>query len=161
MSKNATNSESKSLKEERYSIVEINGTLFGIEILKSREVFPLPKITPVPNTKSSVVGVFNLRGEIHPLFDISSVLGMAGKALQDTDMIVLLEKDETVMGILADRVYGVRIVGDEMIKPAQGSIPRAMVDYVKGMISDKSTEIFLLNVDRIISAIFESQFGYN
>ncbi len=153
MAKNAANSEKKSLKEDRFSIIELNGYLFGIEILKSREVFPLPKITPLPNTKAFVVGVFNLRGEIYPLFDIAPVLGMSAKPLQDSDMVILLEEGGKVLGILADRVHGVRVIGDSMIKPAKGSLPKSMMEHITGMVSDKSSEIFLVNVEGIISAL--------
>ncbi len=153
MSISASNSEKSTLSEDRVSVIEINGYLFGFDILKSREVFPLPQITPVPNTSIFVIGVFNLRGEIFPLFDISTILGMTAKSIQNTDMVVLMEEGDTIIGILADRVHGVRMLGSNLIKSAQGSIPKAMTEYVTGMIADKSSEVFLLNTERILSAV--------
>ncbi|MEJ2637110.1 MAG: hypothetical protein P8184_17720 [Calditrichia bacterium] len=44
--------------DERISVIEINGTWFGVNILKSREVIPLPSVTPVPNTREFMIGVF-------------------------------------------------------------------------------------------------------
>jgi purine-binding chemotaxis protein CheW len=146
------------LQEDRVSVIEINGYLFGLDILKSREVFPLPQITPVPNTSTFVIGVFNLRGEIYPLFDISTILGMPAHPIQSTDMVVLLEEGENVIGILVDRVHGVRMLRSNLVKPAQGSIPKTMTEYVTGMIADKSSEVFLLNIERILSAMMEAYY---
>jgi chemotaxis signal transduction protein len=155
MSTSVSNDKKSTLREDRVSVIEINGYLFGLDILKSREVFPLPQITPVPNTSTFVIGVFNLRGEIYPLFDISTILGMPGRSVQTTDMVVLLEEGDHVIGILADRVHGVRMLSSNLIKPAQGSIPKTMMEYVTGMIEDKSSEVFLLNIERILSAVTE------
>ena len=126
MEKKPQNDAPETFKEDRISVIEINGYLYGIDLLKSREVFPLPAITPVPNTSSFVLGVFNLRGEIYPLVDISSILGMDPKTLQKSDMVILLDSLKMKTGILADRIHGVRQLTGTGIKSATGAIPKMM-----------------------------------
>lgn len=143
---------------DRYSVVEINSFLFGIEIVKSREVFPLPEITPVPNAAEFVLGVFNLRGDIFPLLDISPILGMDKKNILPSDMVILLEADKRIMGILTDRIHGIKDVSKGSIKSVHGLVPKKMENYLYGVVSDKSSSIFLLDVEHLFAAVTDSRF---
>ncbi len=143
---------------DRYSVIEINSFLFGIEIIKSREVFPLPEITPVPNAAEFILGVFNLRGDIYPLLDISLILGMEKKPILPSDMVILLEAGKRVMGVLTDRIHGIKDVTKGAIKSAHGLVPKRMENYLYGVVSDKSSSIFLLDVDHLFSAVTDSRF---
>lgn len=146
------------IPQDRVSVIEINGYLFGVDILKSKEVFPLPAITPVPNVQEHIAGIFNLRGEIYPLVDISPILGLELKPILSSDMVFLLGEGHAGVGILTDRVHGVQTINSRSIKSPKGSIPPQMQEYVEGMVSDRSTEIYLLNIDRVIAALTSETF---
>lgn len=77
---------------ERLSIFELGGKLFGLDIFKAREVIPVPRFTPLPNSEEIFLGVFNLRGEIYPLVDVSPVLGLARKM---SDQMIWLSSSKT------------------------------------------------------------------
>lgn len=50
---------------------------YGLEMTAVREVVAAPPATALPNAPATVLGVFNLRGEIVPLFDTAMLLGVA------------------------------------------------------------------------------------
>ena len=147
------NPSNQQLKEDRISVVEINSYLFGVDILRSKEVFPLPEITPVPNTWDYMLGVFNHRGEIYPLVDISPILGIELKKILETDMVIVLDGGEGSVGIITDQVHGVQLIPGGSAKSARGSIPKTMMEYVSGMFSDRSADIYMLNVDRLLMTL--------
>ncbi len=66
---------------------------------------------------------------------------METKTVLDTDMVILLENQKVIVGILTDRVHGVRLIDSASVVPARGAIPKVMAEYVSGMISDKSAEV--------------------
>jgi purine-binding chemotaxis protein CheW len=138
--------------EDKISVLEINNVLFGVSILKSIEVIPKPYFTPVPNTEEFVVGVFNLRGEIYSLVDVSAILDMQPKKIMISDMVLILEGNGIILGILADRVHGVRNLNNYQIKPSQGIVAKKLKEFVTGIISEKSSDIFLLDVDRLFAS---------
>lgn len=144
--------EKSSGGEARFSILELNQQLFGVDILKSREVFPLPDITPVPNTAAFVLGVFNLRGDIFPLIDISGMLEMPLKEPTSTDMVILLEGNGAVIGVLADRILGVKTLRNDQIGNPKGVVPKKHLEFIEGVVTDKTAEIFLLNIDRMFAS---------
>ena len=139
-------------RDDRISVVEINSVLFGVNILRSREVIPLPEVTPVPNTEEFMIGVFNLRGDIYPLIDISSVLGMPLKPVSENDMVIILEGKDLTFGVLTDRIHGVRNLNDVKITPAHGIVSKQMEEFVSGVISEKSSDIYILDIDRLFSS---------
>ena len=152
MSKKIDKNSEDTFLQDRVSVIEISGILFGIDILKSKEVFPVGEITPVPNTKEFVKGVFNLRGDIYPLLDISTILGLPSIVIDKDNMIILLEGNGIVMGILTSRVHGVRPVKSSSIKPAKDVAAKNMEEFVSGLVSEKGSEIFLLDIDRLFSS---------
>ncbi|HFE63075.1 hypothetical protein B1H10_00810 [candidate division KSB1 bacterium 4484_188] len=137
---------------DRISVIEINTLWFGIDILKSREVIPLPRITPVPNTPEFVLGVFNLRGDIFTLLDISTILDMKAKQIQNSDMVILLDNNNTSLGILADRILGVRFIDNTRLKPSRGVVSQKMAEFVAGVLTEKNSEIYLLDIDRLFAS---------
>lgn len=69
---------------------------YAVDMAVAREVVALPAITGLPGAPPAVVGVFNLRGEIVPVFDTARLLG-AGAAGDSTHVVVV----DTAAGLAA------------------------------------------------------------
>ncbi|MGH1362890.1 MAG: chemotaxis protein CheW [Calditrichia bacterium] len=139
-------------EEERLSIFELSGKLFGLDITRSREVIPLPRFTALPNSGDIFFGVFNLRGEIFPLIDISPILGLPSKQIQSDDMAILLDgPEELIMAMLADKIYSVLTYTDAEIKPAKGVISPKLESFTKGILEHEESLIHLLDLDSIFN----------
>jgi len=54
---------------------------YAVEVAAVREVVILPDVTAVPTAGSPLIGLFNLRGEILPLFDTAALLGLGATPL--------------------------------------------------------------------------------
>jgi purine-binding chemotaxis protein CheW len=57
-------------------LLPLHADLYALELAAVREVVPDPEVTPVPGAPPAVLGVFNLRGEVVPLFDTAALLGL-------------------------------------------------------------------------------------
>ena len=58
-------------------LIAVHDDWYAIELREVREVVPSPVVTPLPGAPPGLLGVFNLRGEVLPLFDIGVLLGLA------------------------------------------------------------------------------------
>lgn len=135
---------------ERLSIFELSGKLFGINILTSREVIPLPRFTPIPNSGNIYYGVFNLRGDIFPLIDISPILELSPKKIQSDDMVILLDNhDGMVMGVMVDKIYNILSCSPGDLKFAKGLVPRPMEAYLQGVLYDNDNLIHVLDLETL------------
>jgi len=82
------------------AMVEINGSLWAINLLWIKEFIVLDGCQRLSFASLPVIGVYNLRGEIVPLLNL-------GCQFNDKDKIFLvaLEKDGQVLGLSVERIY--------------------------------------------------------
>jgi purine-binding chemotaxis protein CheW len=60
----------------RVLLLRVGEDVFAVPMAVAREVVVAPKIAVLPTATAAVAGVFNLRGEIVPVFDTSALLGL-------------------------------------------------------------------------------------
>ncbi|MCK6620297.1 MAG: purine-binding chemotaxis protein CheW [Calditrichaceae bacterium] len=145
---------SRSTQEvQRLSIFELAGKLFGLDILRSREVIPLPRFTPLPNSGDTFWGVFNLRGEIFPLVDVSSILGLPPKQIQSDDMVILVDSTEGfVIGMLVDKIHSILTYLPAEVKIPRGMVSKTMEFYLSGVLQHKYNLIHILELENLLRA---------
>jgi two-component system chemotaxis response regulator CheV len=61
--------------------VRLGGESYAVAVENVIEVGGLGELSPVPGAHGAVLGVRNLRGEVLPVFDLASVLGITGDSL--------------------------------------------------------------------------------
>ena len=54
-----------------------------------REVLVAPRTTPLPTAAPTVLGLFNLRGSVLPLFDTAGLLGLSGAPAEHAAVLQL------------------------------------------------------------------------
>jgi len=136
----------------RLSTFEISQTIFGIEISQLTEVVHLLPFTPLPNSNEIYQGVFNLRGEIYPLVDISPILNLDLKTISEDDMVVLVNYHDIVMGILADKVHGIVSYDQKKVKNPTGIVSRLLSQFVQGILDDNNNVVHILDLERLFRA---------
>lgn len=74
-----------------------------------REVIPPPKTTRVPNAKSWLTGLANVRGELLTLVDLRQFLGAAQQEeASRTQRVIVFNGERGAAGFLVDEVLGYR-----------------------------------------------------
>jgi chemotaxis signal transduction protein len=74
-------------------------------------------------------------------------------------MVILVEEDNVNRGIICDRIHGVHVITNSSVKPAKGTVSKLMVEFISGIITDKASEIFLLNTARLFSSFELSSYA--
>lgn len=124
-----------------------------MDILRSREVIPLPRFTPLPNSGDTFWGVFNLRGEIFPLVDVSTILGLPPKQIQSDDMVILVDSTEGfVIGMLVDKIHSILIYLPAEVKIPRGMVSKTMEFYLSGVLQHKYNLIHILELESLLRA---------
>ena len=81
-----------------------------LDMLCVREVVTEPLVTELPTAPNVVLGVFNLRGEIVPMFDTAVLLGLG--ALRSSVFAVVVESAFGLAGLAASGVPEAVELGD-------------------------------------------------
>src|SRR5947208_16471102 len=88
----------------QYLTFRLGAEEYGVEILKVQEIKSYSPITPVPNTPRAVKGVMNLRGQIIPVVDLRTKLGLPETAYSRFAVVIVAVISGKVVGLLADGV---------------------------------------------------------
>lgn len=134
---------------KRMSTFELSGKLFGLDLSYMSEVIKLPQFTPLPNSNSIYHGVFNLRGEIYPLIDISPILELAPKKMQDEDMVLIINYEDVLIGMLVDKIQSILSYHTKNVKNAQGLVSRSLGKSVQGILDYSGEMIHILDLDSL------------
>ena len=85
--------------------VRLGGESYAVAVENVIEVGGLGELSPVPGAHGAVLGVRNLRGEVLPVFDLASVLGITGDSLPQR--LLVAEHGSLRAGFAVDEVTDV------------------------------------------------------
>jgi purine-binding chemotaxis protein CheW len=139
----------------QYLTFTLQGEVYGLDILRVREILEYTRPTTVPMMPAFVNGVINLRGNVVPVIDLAQRFGRAPTALQTRTCIVIIEIDgedgPLAIGILVDAVNAVLDMESAQIEPAPSFGTGLRQDFIRGMARTEAGFIILLDVGRVLS----------
>lgn len=136
-------------KVTRYIEFSLAGELYGFELLKVREVIPLPPTTRLPNAPAYYRGIMNLRGQIVSIIELSDKLGFPKtpkKSGERVDVIILEFKGLQV-GIVVDSVNRILSVNRESVSEIPEMSSRSNAKYIEGVYRGKERLTMLLDIE--------------
>jgi purine-binding chemotaxis protein CheW len=86
----------------RALLVCVGDELFAVPIAVAREVVVAPTIAALPTVSATVAGVFNLRGEVVPLFDTAMLLGLG--TIPSVEYVAVVETELGPAGLAMTKV---------------------------------------------------------
>ncbi len=137
---------------QQYVIFSLNEQIYGIEILKIKQVVSYRKITPLPNMAGFIKGIINLRGIVLPVFDLKEKFSLSETTYTPFHIIIVMEISGRVMGVVVDEISDVVELVSGEVQATSNLPPDVQAEYIKGIGGKKEHElIILLDVDRLLS----------
>jgi len=138
-------------KTQQYVIFSINDQMYGIEILRVKEVLSYRKITPLPNMIGFIKGIINLRGVVLPVFDLRKKFNLVDTKYTPFHAIIVMEISGRVMGVVVDEISDVVELQPEEIQATSNLPPGVQTEYMKGIGKKEYELMVLLDIDRLLS----------
>jgi purine-binding chemotaxis protein CheW len=138
----------------KYLTAAVGSEVYGIDVLKVREIIRMQKITPVPQVPNFVKGVINLRGRVIPVIDLRVRFGMKAEFTERTCIIVVQVTSEgrpVQLGAIVDSVDEVASLGKDVIEPTPDFGTAADTAYLLGMAKIGGRVLMLLDIERVAS----------
>ena len=117
---------------------------FALDIMQVREIRGWVASTPLPHAPAHIRGMINLRGVVMPIVDLAERLGLPTKAPDGASVVVVVELDNWVVGLLVEAVNDIVTVTDAM----RQATPRTRNADSAGVIAS----VVMLD-DRIVSIL--------
>ena len=139
----------------KYMTFQLSNEVYGVEILKVREIIGLMDITRVPRSAAFVRGVINLRGKVIPVADLRLKFGMEACRPTDQTVIIVVQCGiagrNLTMGILVDQVLEVLSIEGAQIEPPPALAESATESqFVLGVGKAGDRVIFLLDIGKVL-----------
>ena len=129
----------------------LGGEWFALQTRRTLEVLRMQRLARVPRVESSIVGVFNLRGEITCATDIRPILGLPTPPLSASGRLLVLRGDSFRPAILVEAVQGVENFDQSQFIGGTWS-GRAGSGFVSGSFRKADREIYLLDSEQLLNS---------
>ncbi len=148
-----------SAADQQILTFQLKGSLFGVEILKVKELLEFSGLTKVPMVPDYIRGVINLRGSVVQVVDLSELFNRKPTEISRRTCIIIVEHTNTekeeqnteYTGILVDSVNEVVDLKSGDIEPPPSFGTGLSTDFILGMAKIDGKIVILLNIDHLLS----------
>lgn len=140
--------EAGSSNSRKYLIFLIDDLKIGVDAEYVVEILNTHVATYLPMVPSYIKGVFNMRGQIIPVMDLRLRLGKP--SLEADNLLVVLNYENTQLGIFVDAVDQMIEIAQETIRPVPAQSSQILVSDMC-TIPDGSGTMLVLDCDQLFS----------
>ena len=125
--------------------------LFGVDVLRVQEIIGEQRITAVPLSADTVVGLLNLRGEIVPAVSLRAALGLPAPTAGADHMHVVLRTSHGLASLVVDAIGDVVEVDDSAFEAPPDTLSGLARELVNGVYKLERSLLLQLDVDRALA----------
>lgn len=126
---------------------------YSLDIMSVREIRGWTRTTPLPHAPSYMKGVINLRGTVLPVMDLAQRLGLAPREHTDRNVIIVVNHEEVMTGLLVDAVSDIIALTSEDLQPPPDIQANATPNVVSALTLIDERMIRVLDLGSIVSQV--------
>lgn len=128
----------------------LNGSYFGIDVLKVQEVIRYQVMTRVPLAPPVVRGLINLRGQIVTAIDLRRRLDLPDRAADRLPVNVVVQTDDGAVSLLVDEIGDVLEVPEEAFEQPPETLKGTARDLIRGAYKLDGRLLLVLDTERAV-----------
>ncbi len=130
-------------------ICHLDDRAFALPVAQVTQVLRMVALTPVPDTPAWLPGLINLRGQVVPVIDLRTRVGLSPRSPRLSTRILIAQIDDVLVGLIADTVSQVvALPSPEIATPTSAG---EASDLVSGIARLDGRLIPILNLPRLIA----------
>ncbi|WP_312369369.1 chemotaxis protein CheW [Stenotrophomonas sp.] len=123
---------------------------YGVDILKVQEIRGYDSVTRVPDAPDYIKGVINLRGTIVPVIDLRLKLRLDEARYDAFTVMIVLNVEDRVVGIVVDSVSDVIPLAAEQIRPTPEFGAAVDTRFISGIGTQDDRMLILLDIETLL-----------
>jgi len=135
---------------EPFILFEIAQTNYAIQAKLVQQMEMIETITPVPNAPNFVEGVVFSRGQVIPVINLRTRLGLKKAEYNLRTRLIVIQTGTRTVGAIADSAREFVSIPTNAIQPPPDAIG-ASSKYISGIIRLGERIILLLNVEQLLT----------
>ncbi|MDT0506824.1 chemotaxis protein CheW [Novosphingobium sp. MMS21-SN21R] len=126
---------------------EVEGQVFGLDIMAIREIRAWSPTTRLPRVPSYVAGVVNLRGTVLPVIDLAARLGWRATEATPRHAIIVTQQGAQISGWIVDSVSDIVTLDSQALQPPPPtSAGDTVVPFLEGLAAIEDSMVMVLNL---------------
>lgn len=125
---------------------------YGVDILKVQEIRGYDAVTRVPDAPDYIKGVINLRGTIVPVIDLRLKLRLENARYDAFTVMIVLNVEDRVVGIVVDSVSDVIPLSAEQIRPTPEFGAAVDTRFISGIGTQDDRMLILLDIETLLDS---------
>ncbi|MCW8890792.1 MAG: chemotaxis protein [Sedimenticola sp.] len=149
-----SSTKNKELQQRMLLFTLFGRQVFGINVLKIKEIIPYHKMNTLPGSHDAVIGIARLRGQPFPVIDLSTALKMPVSSDPDNRQacsIIISEFNRSLQGFLVNKVDQIVSLDWGAIQPPPTSVGR--FNYITGVVNRDNKIIEVIDVERVLNEV--------
>jgi purine-binding chemotaxis protein CheW len=138
----------------QYLTFQVAGEEYAIPLLAVREIIQYEAATKVPHTPEWIHGLINLRGLVVAVVDLAVKFSASPTVPTSATCIVIVEvshdRQQIVLGVLADAVHQVIELADSDVKAPPSFGTRVNVEFLRGVGMIDDGLVLMLNIEKVL-----------
>lgn len=134
----------------RFLTFSLGKERYGIEICHVTEIIGMQTITGIPELPDYIKGIINLRGKIIPVMDFRLLFKKEPMEYNDRSCIVVVEIENTSVGLIVDSISEVLAISEENIVPPPKLSFEANRKYIKAIGTVSNLVILILDCNKLL-----------
>lgn len=134
-----------------YLSFEVSGEGYAIDIALTREIRGWTEPSVMPEAQSHEMGVINLRGEMLPLINLATKLGLPSPEIHVRSVIIVAEVNDTAVGLLVDSVSNIISPSQEDIRTPPETNSETAGSYVSALTIIDEKMVRILELGAVLS----------
>lgn len=135
----------------QYIKIEMGAETFGIDIGFVDNILRMQRITRVPNVPFYVKGVINLRGEIVPIINLRSKMGLEEVEETKATRIIIIKMEQVgKVGFIVDCVKEVVSISEEQVESMKYDSLDDTTHFVTAVGKEADSIISLLDLNAVV-----------
>jgi len=131
--------------QSKYVTFKLGKEYYGLPIENVLSIEKPSKTTRIPNAPDFIIGLINLRGDVIPVVDLRTKLGMEKKQVDKDSRIIIMKEKENIVGLIVDSSKEVLDIDEEDIDKPPTDETNAIIDCISGIGKKGERLIFILN----------------
>jgi purine-binding chemotaxis protein CheW len=124
--------------------------LFGIDIMRIREIILPQKLSVLPGASQILEGVINLRGSVIPVLNLRKRFAMPEAVDGATGKLLIVSLARLTLALAVDTVMEVITVPSREIKPPLDTADGIKMEYLLGVCLSDDRVFMILDIDSLI-----------
>jgi purine-binding chemotaxis protein CheW len=124
---------------------------YGISIKSIKEINRMTEITKVPRAPQFIEGVINLRGNVIPVINLRTKVGMPKKEYDKETRIIIVELSGKTIGFIVDGVREVLRIPDNLLDPPPALAVGSKADYITSVAKLEDDLVILIDPEKLLT----------